>query len=401
MKRTVALNRAVWDRAEIDAVLAVLERHGNLRMGRRTKAFEERVAALLGKRRGILVNSGSSALELGVRLLGLPEGSEVITVPLTFSTDVAALVRARLVPVFVDVEPGTYVVDIDAIEPMITERTRALLIPNLIGNVPDWDRLRAIADRHGLLLFEDSCDTLGARLRGRPPGERAHVSATSFNQSHIVTCAGTGGLVAVDDDDRDALGRLERNWGRSSSRYGSGPQDFRGESLEARIDGIPYHRDFVFETLGSNLEGSEILAAFGLAQLDKLESFGAARARWFGRHAGFFARHESRFVLPRQLAQVETNWMCYPITVRDDAGFARNDLHRFLEEHGVVSRPIWTGNILRHPGFRDIPCRRAPGGYPVADQVMRGGLLVACHHGLEEADVDHIHAVFESFLARH
>jgi len=115
VKRVIPLNSAVWDQAEIDAVVAVLERHGNLRMGRRAKAFEQRVAALLGKRHGILLNSGSSALELGVQLLGLPEGSEVITVPLTFSTDVAALVRARLVPVFMDVEPGTYVVDVDAI----------------------------------------------------------------------------------------------------------------------------------------------------------------------------------------------------------------------------------------------------------------------------------------------
>ncbi len=399
--KVVPLNAASWDRAEIDAVVEVLEKGRNLRMGRRTRLFEERVAALLGKRSGIMVNSGSSALELAVRLIRLQPGSEVVTTPLCFSTDVAPLVRAQLVPAFVDVEPGTCCIDVARIEEMIGERTGALLVPDLVGNVPDWDRIREIGERHGLLLVEDSCDTLGARLRGRPPGERADLSVTSFNQSHIVTCAGTGGLLAVDDPELEVQARLARNWGRSSSRHGSGPRDFEGDLEDATLDGIPYHRDFVFESLGYNFEAAEILAAFGLAQLDKLEHFAAARARWVERHARFFSDHEDRFVLPRQLPELETTWQCYPIVVRPDAGFARNELHRFLEERGVVSRPIWTGNILRHPGFRDIECRRARGGYPVADEVMAGGLLVACHHALDEADVDRIHEVFDQFLGRH
>ncbi len=396
--KVIPLNAARWDRAEIDAVVEVLEKGRNLRMGRRTLEFEERVAALLGKRSGIMVNSGSSALELAVQLLRLPAGSEVVTTPLCFSTDVAPLVRAGLVPAFVDVEPGTCCVDVERIEEMIGERTGALLFPDLVGNVPDWDRIREIADRHELLVMEDSCDTLGARLRGRPTGERAHVAVTSFNQSHLVTCAGTGGLVAVDDPELEAQARLARNWGRSSSRFGSGPRDFRGDLEDAELEGIPYHRDFVFESLGYNFESVEILAAFGLVQLAKLDRFAADRARWVERHARFFSDHEDRFLLPRQHPEVETTWQCYPLVVRAGAGFSRNELHRFLEERGVISRPIWTGNILRHPGFRDIECRRARGGYPVADDVMANGLLVACHHALEEADVHRIHEVMEEFL---
>src|SRR6476620_7050055 len=138
-----------------------------------------------------MCNSGSSALYLAVELLDLPAGSEVLTSPLTFSTDVAPLVRAGLVPVFVDVEPDTYNVDVDAIEPMISPRTRAVLVPNLIGNVPDWDRIRAIADAHGLQVIEDSCDALGSTLRGTPTGSRSDISVTSLALAHVITAAAT------------------------------------------------------------------------------------------------------------------------------------------------------------------------------------------------------------------
>jgi len=398
--RPISLGLGVFGREEIDAVVEVLERRGNLRMGRRAVEFERKVAALLGKARGIMLNSGSSAVEMAVRLLDLPEGSEVVTPTLTFSTTVAPLLRAGLVPAFVDVEPGMFVADPAKIEEMIGKKTRAVLIPNLIGNVPDWDRIREIADRHDLRVVEDSCDTLGAMLRGRPPGERAHISVTSFNQSHVITCLGTGGLVAVDDEEIEVRARLLRNWGRSSSRHGSGPRDAEGDLFDTEVDGIPYHRDFVFEEIGFNLEPNEVMAAFGLAQLDKLAAFSKVREENFAQHAGFFARHRDRFDLPRQLEGVSTNWMCYPIVVREDAGFTRVDFQRHLEDNSIIARPIWTGNILRHPGFRGIRHRAAPEGYPVSDDVMRGGVLIASYHGIGATEIDRIHEVVEDFLAR-
>ena len=394
----VSLGAPVYGPEEISGVMDVLERRRRLRMGRRTRVMEERVAVLLGKRHGVFVNSGSSALELGMQLLGLPEGSELLTPPLTFSTTVASQHRAGYVPVFVDVAPGTYVVDVDRLAEMIGPKTRGMVIPNLIGNVPDWDALREIADRHDLVLFEDSCDVLGATLRGRPPGERADVSATSFNESHVITCLGMGGLVAFDDADRDEEARLLRNWGRSSSRYGSGPLDFEGE-LETEVDGIPYHRDFVFERLGFNWEGSEVLAAFGLAQLDKLDAFIATHRANFAAHASFFEGREDWFVLPRQLPEVETAWMSYPLVVKPEAPFDRGDVLRHLEEEHVGSRPIWTGNVLRHPGFQDIPHRAHEDGYPVCDEVMRGGFLLPAHHGLGEREIARVHEVMDAFLS--
>ena len=191
--RRIEYAGSVHDEEEIEAVVAVLRGGPTaLRIGRHVRGFEQGVAELFGKARGIMVNSGSSALYLAVELLGLEPGDEVLTSPLTFSTDIAPLVRSGLVPVFVDVERDTYNLDVDGVEAMIGPRTKAILAPNLIGNAPDWDRLREIADRHGLQVIEDSCDSLGATLRGTPTGTRADISVTSFALSHIITAAGTG-----------------------------------------------------------------------------------------------------------------------------------------------------------------------------------------------------------------
>jgi CDP-6-deoxy-D-xylo-4-hexulose-3-dehydrase len=199
--RAIPYAGSVHDEAEVDAVVEVL-RGGPaaLRIGRNVRRFEEQVAELFGKRRGIMCNSGSSALYLAVELLQLQPGDEVITSAVTFSTDIAPLVRAGLVPAFVDVEPDTYNIDVAGIDAMITDGTKAILTPNLIGNSPDWDCIREIADRYGLQVVEDSCDALGSTLRGTPTGTRSDISVTSFALSHIVTGAGTGGMVLVDDD---------------------------------------------------------------------------------------------------------------------------------------------------------------------------------------------------------
>lgn len=178
--KRVLYSAGVYDDAEVQAVLSVMTKEkGSLAIGKHVQAMEERVAELFGKRHGVMCNSGSSALFLAVELLDLPRGSEVITSPLTFSTDLSAIVRAGLVPAFVDVERDTFNLDVSRIEQMISERTRAILVPNLAGGSPDWDEIRAVADRHGLFVIEDSCDALGPTLRGTPTGTRSDISVTS------------------------------------------------------------------------------------------------------------------------------------------------------------------------------------------------------------------------------
>lgn len=393
----VPYGQTVHGEEEIAAVEHVLRT--TTQMGIHVRPFEARVAALFAKQHGIMVNSGSSALQLAVELLALPAGSEVITPALTFATTVAPLVRQGLIPAFVDVEPDTFNIDVEQIEAMITPATRALMIPSLIGNLPDWDRIAEIAAAHDLIVIEDSADTLGATLRGTSTGTRSAISATSFYGSHVINCAGNGGMLCVNRDDWADEARLLRSWGRSSSLF------VESERVENRFDvdvgGIPYDAKFVFSRLGYNLEPSEMGAAFGLVQLDRLAGNITAREANFASQLAFFEQYPEWFILPRQMAESVTGWLAFPMIVRDNAPFTRRDLQIHFEKQNIQTRTVFTGNILRQPGFADIARRESPGGYPNADQVMRGGMLLACHHGLRQDQLDCIHDVFRGFAAGH
>ncbi len=268
----------VHDQREIDAVVKVLE-SGIMDLGPNVAEFEQRAAALLAKQHGVMVNSGTSALWLAVDLLGCEPGDEVITSPLTFSSDIAPLVRNGIIPAFVDVEPDTYQMDVSKIEEMITPRTKAILTPNLAGNCPDWDAIREIADAHGLLVVEDSCDVLDSWLRGTRTGERADIVVTSFARSHSMTAAGNGGLIAVNDTEWHDHNLVRRRWGRRSETYLFGSRKGSEDRFGPLADGTPYDLIFVFDDMGYNFEPSEIMAAYGLVQMDKLPEFNARRNR--------------------------------------------------------------------------------------------------------------------------
>ena len=391
---------SVHDEQEISACLEVLRGGATaLRIGKNVRAFEEAVAALFDKRRGVMCNSGSSALYLAVELLGLSRGAEIVTSPLTFSTDIAPIVRAGLVPVFVDVEPDTYQIDVARIEEAIGPETRAILAPNLIGNCPDWDAIRAIADRHGLRVIEDSCDCLGAQLRGTPTGTRSQISVTSFALSHIITGAGTGGMVLLDDPALADRCLTLRRWGRRSE-----PQFFGSRKGERHffsdLDGIEYDNLFIFDEIGWNFEPSELSAAFGRVQLRKLPDFLARRKRNFARLSENVARHPEVFTLPRTTAGLDTAWHLFPIQIRPGSGVRRGELQQWMESRGIDTRMVWSGNILRQPAFRKIAHRAPPGGLPYADRVMETGLVLPCHHAMNDADVDYIGETIDAFLHR-
>jgi CDP-4-dehydro-6-deoxyglucose reductase, E1 len=391
--------QAVYGQEEIDAVVRVLtDKALALMNGPSVKEFEGRVARLFGKQHGLMVNSGSSANTLAVACLQLPPGSEVITPVLTFSTTVAPLVQQGLVPAFVDVEIDTFNIDVSKVEEMITPRTRALMVPNLLGNLPPWHELRAIADRHSLRVIEDSADTIGSRYRGAPTGALSDVATTSFYASHVVTAGGFGGAVCTNDSELARRARLLSGWGRSSTLTGE------SESIDARfsatVDGVQYDNKFIFEARGYNFLPSEISAAFGLVQLGRLAEYSARRVRNFNRLFAFFKGFERWFILPRQQPDVETPWLAFPLIVRPGSPFSRRDLQLHFESNHIQTRPVFTGNILRQPGFEDIPCKTIPGGYVNADRVMSGGILLGCHQGMGDTEVDYICGQFESLARR-
>lgn len=392
----VPYGKAVYGEKEIEAVNRVLR--SSTQMGKHTREMEARVAALYAKKHGIMVNSGSSALYLAADLMDYPAGSEIITPALTFSTTVAPQVKKGWVPAFVDVEEGTYNLDAAKVEEMITPNTKAMIIPNLIGNLPDWKQLREIADKHSLFVLEDSADTLGAEIDGASSGRFTDMSTTSFYGSHIINCAGNGGMLCVNDDAHYDRGRLLRSWGRSSSLF------VESEAIENRfnveVDGIPYDAKFVFEEPGYNIEPSELGAAFGLVQLDDLAHNIDTRTENFRRMREFFAQYEEHFVLPRQLPNSRTGWLAFTLTIRDSAPFIRRDLQIFLEKRNIQTRTVFTGNILRQPGFKNQPHKASSAGYPEADKVMRGGMLMACHHGLSDEQLAHVMESVTAFMKR-
>lgn len=390
----VPYGKTVHGEEEIEAVVHVLRT--STQMGKHVRELEEKIAALYNKKYGLMVNSGSSALYLAADLLDYEKGAEIITPALTFSTTVAPQLKKGWVPAFIDVEEGTYNIDANKVEEMITPKTKAMIIPNLMGNLPDWKVLREIADKHNLFVLEDSADTLGAEIGGASSGRFTDMSTTSFYGSHIINCAGNGGMLCVNSDAHYDRGRLLRSWGRSSSLF------VESEKIENRfnveLEGIPYDAKFVFEEPGYNIEGSELGAAFGLVQLSKLGQNIDARTTNYNELRNFFAQYEEYFILPKQLPDSRTGWLAMAVTIRDSAPFIRRDLQIFLEKRNIQTRTVFTGNILRQPGFKHQPHKAATGGYPEADKVMRGGMLLACHHGLNAEQIAHIKESVTEFI---
>src|SRR4051794_27656552 len=399
-RRRIDYAGSVHDEREIDAVVDVL-RAGptGLRIGKNVKAMESQVAALFGKQRGVMCNSGSSALYLAIEVLGLQPGDEIVTAAVTFSTDIAPMIRAGVVPAFVDVIADTFQIDETGIEEMIGPRTKAILAPNLIGNAPDWDVIRAIADRHGLTVIEDSCDALGLTLRGTPTGFRSDISLTSFALSHIITAAGTGGMVCFDDDDLADRALILRRWGRRSEVQLFGSRKGVEKRFFSTIDdGLEYDNLFIFDELGWNFEPSELSAAFGLVQLSKLEANLARRQRSFALTSGHIGRWPDLFTLPRLTEGVETGWHMFPLLINPDSGIRRSELQQWMESHGVDTRMVWTGNAARQPAFRNRLFRSPDGGLPNADAVMEWGLILPNNHSLTDADCDYMGETIEGFL---
>jgi CDP-4-dehydro-6-deoxyglucose reductase, E1 len=399
-QRRIEYAGSVHDEREIQAVVDVLRGGPSaLRIGKNVRAMEARVAELLGKRRGVMCNSGSSALYLAVEVLDLEPGDEIVTAAVTFSTDIAPMIRKGVVPAFVDVTPDTFQIDVGAIEEMIGPRTRAILAPNLIGNAPDWDGIREIADRHGLRVVEDSCDALGLTLGGSPSGTRADISLTSFALSHIITAAGTGGMVCFDDDDLTDRALLLRRWGRRSEVQLFGSRKGVEDRFFSSIDGdLEYDNLFIFDEAGWNFEPSEISAAFGLVQLDKLDENLARRQRNFELSRAEFARWPGLFTVGRLTDRVQTGWHMFPIIVNPSSGIRRSELQRWMERHGVDTRMVWTGNAARQPAFRDKPHRVPPHGLPNADRVMEWGLILPNSHSMTDADCAYIGECVDAFL---
>ncbi len=398
MNQKISYAKTVYGQDEIDAVVKCLNE--STQMGKYSREFERKIAQLFSKKHCLYVNSGSSALYIGIEAFDFKEGSEVITPALTFSTTVGCLLKNKLVPSFIDVKPYTYCIDDEQIEEMITDKTVAILAPNLMGNICNWQNIRRIADKYGLIVIEDSADTLGATFKGNiSTGEFTDMSITSFYGSHIINCAGNGGALAVNNLDVLEKAKLLRSWGRSSSLF-----DEKSEEIENRfnikLDGIEYDSKFVFESIGYNLEGSEIGAAFGIVQLNKLKENIQKRQENFERQIQFFKSHDEFFINPEELKGVNTAWLAFPILIKENKKFTRKEFQIYLEKNNIQTRVVFTGNILRQPMCKDINKKVSKNGYPNADRVMKNGVLLPLHHGMSESMFKRLHETIQELIKK-
>ncbi len=381
---------------EIEAVHACLK-NGWLTTGKITTEFENRIARLFGKKYGLFVNSGSSANLIALTAYHFPKGSEVITAACNFNTTVAPIVQTGLVPVVIDVKEGEYVLDPADLEKARSKKTVAVIAPHLIGNFVAMETIRVFCKKHKLVFIEDSCDTIGGRYHGKPSGAWSDVATTSFYASHIITTGGAGGMIMTSDKKLRERMRVIRDWGRGISRH---DEKIRSRLATFSIDGKSYDSAFVFVERGFNMRPTEMQSAFGLKQLERLAGFVGRRNRNFNHLYSFFGKYPQWFILPKTASKSEVNWLAFPLTIKKGAPFTRNELVRFLEDHKIQTRPLFSGNILKHPAYQNIGIRKV-GDLKNSNLILNNAFLIGAHHGLTDAMVGYVTATFEDFFKKY
>ena len=397
MKKKIYYGLAVYNKKEIQAVNRVLKKNTlNLIDGPNVKKLEKKVTSLFGKKFGLMVNSGSSANLLALSSFNFKKGSEVITPNLTFSTTVAPIYQLGLIPHFVGVLKNKFIADIEQIKKCINRKTVAIMIPNLLGNIADWIKIKKIAKKYRLKVIEDSADTIGYKIQNKNTGKLSDVVTNSFYASHIINGAGSGGIVCFNDFKLYNKAKLLRGWGRSSATFNESEEIKK--RFNVKISGIDYDAKYIFSDLGYNFLPSEISAAFALEQIKKLNKNINIRNRNFIYLKNFFKKYSKFFNLPEQYSGVKTPWLAFPLVIKDNRFFNRKDLQVFFEKNKIQTRTIFTGNILRQPVMKGKIYKKHKNCQNIANDVMKNGLLIGCHQGLSIPDLKYISKIFKKFL---
>ncbi|MCJ7654146.1 MAG: lipopolysaccharide biosynthesis protein RfbH [Dehalococcoidia bacterium] len=372
---------------------------------RYAEQFETRFAKYMELSHALLVNSGSSANLVALSALTSPKlgerrlkpGDEVITVAASFPTTVAPIIQNQLIPVFVDVNLGDYTAIPERLEDAISPKTRAIFMAHTLGVPFNLDVAMNLVKRHNLWLIEDNCDALGSRYRGKLTGTFGHLATFSFYPAHHITM-GEGGCVVTDDDELARIVRSLRDWGRDCYCT-SGENNTCGKRFSQQFGSLPlgYDHKYVYSHIGYNLKLTDMQAAIGCAQLDKLESFITRRKQNHRRLMDTFSKYDDRLVLPLATEHADPSWFCFVITVRPDASFTRNELTRFLEANRIETRNLFSGNLLRHPAFQNINCHIA-GDLRNTDLVMNNTFFIGIYPGIGKPQLEKIADTFERFM---
>jgi len=361
---------------EIQAVVNCLRDGWIAGFGPKTIEFEEKISKFFGKRLGVFVNSGSSACLLSLACLQLNKGAKVITPSCTFSTTLAPIIQLGLTPVFCDVGLKSYVPTISEIISLVDDDVKVIMLPNLIGNKPDWKLLKECLieiGRDDIILIEDSADTITHTLE-------SDISTTSFYASHVITAGGSGGMVMFNDVKLRDVCLQYRDWGRMGDN-----SEIMSDRFNHSVDGIPYDHKFLYSVLGYNFKSSEMNAAFGLVQLDRFKHFEQIRRNNVERYINNL-KGVGDVLLPDD--SIKPNWLAIPLQSE-----YRYDLLHFLEENNIQTRVTFAGNVTRHPAYRE---HLQP--FKNSDIIMRNGFLLGAHHGMNTDDVDYVTNKIKEFF---
>jgi CDP-6-deoxy-D-xylo-4-hexulose-3-dehydrase len=363
-----------------------------LTSGRFAAEFEKRFARRFGLRHALLVNSGSSANLVALSALTSPKlgdrrlrpGDEVITVAAGFPTTVNPIVQNGLVPVFVDVDLPTYNLDATQLEAARSPRTQAIMIAHTLGNPFDLAAVTAFAREHDLWLVEDCCDAVGSLYDGRPVGAFGDLATVSFYPAHHITM-GEGGCVLTNSGRLKVIAESFRDWGRDCW-CDPGDENTCGKRFGHRLGELPFGYDhkYAYSHVGYNLKLTDMQAAVGVAQLDKVDGFVAARRRNFDVLLEGLRGLEDVFLLPGATPRSQPSWFGFPLAVREESGLERDDLLRHLNERRIATRLLFGGNLLRQPAYRDVVHRRV-GALERADFVTRRAFWIGVYPGLSDA----------------
>ncbi|MEI7752261.1 MAG: lipopolysaccharide biosynthesis protein RfbH, partial [Candidatus Omnitrophota bacterium] len=382
--------------------------------GRYAERFERAFAVFLGVKHCSLVNSGSSANLLAFMALTSPTlgerrikpGDEVITVAAGFPTTVAPIIQYGAIPVFLDITLPAYNIDVTQLALALSKKTKAVMVAHTLGNPFDVQAMKAFCDKQGLWLIEDNCDALGSRYRAnrewKYTGTFGHVATSSFYPAHHMTM-GEGGAVYTNDDSIKRLVESFRDWGRDCA-CPSGKDNTCQKRFTQQFGELPqgYDHKYVYSHFGYNLKATEMQAAIGCAQLEKLPLFIEARKKnWTLLREGLSGLND-KFILPEPAENSDPSWFGFLLTVKEKAGFTRDLVVAHLEKHGIQTRMLFAGNLIKHPCFDEM--RKTGRGYrivgdlPNTNRIMRDAFWVGVYPGMTKGKIDFILGTLKKFI---
>jgi len=376
-----------------------------LTTGRYAVQFEKDLAAFLGIKYCLLTNSGSSANLLAVSALTslklgekrLNAGDEVITTACGFPTTLNPILQNNLVPVFMDVELGTYNIQADNIEDALSDRTKAIMVPHTLGNPTDLDTIMKLVKKYNLWFIEDNCDALGSLFRGKFTGTFGHISTCSFYPAHHITM-GEGGAVCTNDPLLKKIIASFRDWGRDCW-CDPGCDNSCKKRFDWQLGDLPkgYDHKYIYSHIGYNLKVTDMQAAIGVEQIRKLPGFIERRKENFKALYQGLKKYENDLILPCATPHSDPSWFGFPIIVREDAPFKRNDIVRYLEDHKIATRMLFGGNLLKQPAYADMKYR-APGALVNTNLVMDKLFWIGVYPGLTDQMIKYINDTFTHFF---